>query len=349
MRNDILCIDVGSTNIKYALYTDFHRRGGGSLPFPAPCRSGDGFFEVRTQEIVGAVTRIIRDAPRGCGVLFSVQMHGHVLSGRRDTYVSWRDTRSQKGDVFTHCRRDLARYFSAASGTSLKPNLAVCSLLYDMHRGLPVQGELFSLGSYLAFALTGNNIAHESDLAALGFYLRGGQENGALLAALPYSVILPRCTAFPQACGVFEGHTVYTPFGDQQCSVFALRAGHAAVLNVGTAAQICRVADGLCAGDYESRPYFGDTTLCTRTGLAGGACFAERGADSAALCAEYRAAFEAVGARGRAVCTGGAFAFYGKELAEAVRRCGLQPEFAGADALDGLMMIYREYLWKQER
>ena len=349
MQNDILCIDVGSTNIKYALFTDFRRRGGGRLPFPAPCRSGEGFFEVRTQEIAAAVMHIIRAAPEGCGVLLSVQMHGHILSARRDIYVSWRDTRSQSGGTFAHFCRELAPYIPPQSGTSLKPNLAVCSLLYDMERGSPVEGELYSLGSYLAYVLTGNNLAHESDLAALGFYLRGGRENGALLAALPYSVKLPACAVFSKTCGIFEGHEIYTPFGDQQCSVFALRAGHAAVLNVGTAAQVCRIADGFCAGDYESRPYFGDSTLCTRTGLAGGARLAQGQADADVLYADYRAAFAAVGARERAVCTGGAFAFYGKELTSAVRRCGLAPELVSADALDGLMMIYREYLWKQER
>ena len=349
MQNDIVCIDVGSTNIKYALYSDFCRRGGGKLPFPAPFRAGGGIFEVRTQEIVRAVVQLIRAAPKGCGVLLSVQMHGHILSERQDVYVSWRDTRSENGGVFAQCRDRLMPLLPAESGTSLKPNLAVCSLLYDMHCGACVKGELFSLGSYLAYALTGKNRAHESDLAALGFYLRGGRENTELTAALPYSLTLPECFVFPHTCGVFEGHIVYTPFGDQQCSVFALRAGNAAVLNVGTAAQVCRAAEGFCAGEYESRPYFGDATLCTRTGLAGGAYLAEGGADPDVLRADYFPAFQAVGARERVVCTGGAFSYYGRELTEAVRRCGFLPVIAEGDALDGLMMIYREFLWKKER
>lgn len=337
----VLLIDVGSTSIKYRHCSGAGREEG-SLPFPPPQRADGYYFEADAVQIAETVKGILRAYPARRALL-SVQMHGHVLSLRGDTYVSWRDRRSLRRGAFSRFEERYAGFFTARSGTASKPNLCVYSLLEDLESGLPVGGEVFSLGSYIVHSLTGRNISHVTDLCALGFYTADAAPNEVLLRVLPYRVKLPRAVAEPQTVGEFEGCEIVVPFGDQQCSVAGVPEG-ALVLNIGTAAQLCCILPAGTSGEFESRPFFGGRTLCTRSGLPGGAALAAGGVDRARWLREYAAALAAFPRAGRDVwCLGGAFEHYGEWLFGLLRQLGCVPHRRFATALDGLELLNERF------
>ena len=344
MNDSCLCLDIGSTNIKFALFENGKRTDCGSCPFPAPSYAENGFFEVDADAVYERARSAIDRYPLAKNVFISVQMHGHVLSSKAGKYVSWRDQRSLNGNIYEKYEKLLGALITPDSGTCSKPNLAVYSLLYDYETGNKPSGELFSLGSYIAYRLTGRNVSHVTDLCAQGFYLKNGQPNGKLLSELPFEIGLPACVPETSECGVYRNKRIFAPVGDQQISVFALQEERFAVLNMGTAAQICRVADGDVYGNYESRPYFGKKTLCTVTGLTGGAVLRENAgslAVKAGISAQFNKALRDLNAGPHVLCTGGAFSYHRDLIFAILSEAGYVPSYRDADALDGLELLGR--------
>lgn len=336
----ILLVDVGSTNIKYRLCTE---RGEalsqGSVPFPPPCLDDGIKFEVPLGEIFGTVGRIL--AENEADELFlSVQMHGFILADEAmrplTEYVSWRDRRSIK--IFPSAE------IPKSSGESAKPNLPFLSLgaIAGEQPGLYKRAaHFFTLGSRLAYWLTGRNASHITDAAASGFYdVRTGERRNS-----PYSVCLPEAAREVRALGEYRGMRVFTPCGDQQCAVFGADAeSDEYVLNLGTAAQLCTVADGYLEGDFESRPYFGGGTLCTVTGLIGGGEMSRFTGDERALenllYDNYEGARERLPKRGGLLITGGVVGYRRETLCRVAERMKLPYRFhEGADALEGLYKL----------
>lgn len=343
MKN--LYIDIGSTSIKYG-YGDDMPEQRGKTDFPKPKRETENYFEVSAEEILDKVVLIIDAFPEAENVFFSVQMHGHILSCRQDTYVSWRDRRCLNDNAFAEYQNCYGELIDSYSGTSSKPNLAVYGLLYDLAHGSTVSGELFSLGSYIMYSLTGRNRSHATDLCALGFYLFDGSPNKKLLQNLPYSIKLPVCGVDGEICGTYKAKHMWLPVGDQQCSVLAAGNDTFAILNIGTAAQVCKVAPGFKSGSFESRPYFEGNTLCTKSGLIGGAqiCnFSQSVEFENALTQEYRLALADINAGKNVVCTGGAFCYYGDFLKNLLQKSGYDAKICTNDALVGLQIYGRRY------
>ena len=343
MKN--LYIDVGSTTIKY-MYGNGMRAQRGSVPFPRPNRESGGFFEVSAGEILDKIIRIIDAFPEAENVLFSVQMHGYILSCQQDIYISWRDRRSLIGNAFEGYEERYGNLIGPYSGTSSKPNLAVYSLLYNSEHGLTINGELFSLGSYIMYVLTGCNRSHATDLCALGFYLFDGTPNKKLLQKLPFFIKLPKCGADGEICGTYRAKRIWLPVGDQQCSVLAVEDDHYTVLNIGTAAQVCRTAIGFISGRFESRPYFGGNTLCTKSGLIGGAQICSNiqyKEFEASVIKQYGLALADIHAEKQILCMGGAFRYYGKFLKNMIQKLGYEIKICNKDTLDGLQIYERRY------
>lgn len=253
-----LLLDIGSTNVKWRVGAE-----RGTLPFPEASRDDGVRYEVPTEAIWKAVSVLIAQSMAD-RIFLSVQMHGYVLlkGGKEVTaYISWRDRRRMsEAENF---------FLPKESGTSVKPNLPRLSI-----RAQKVDFDCFcTLGSYLSYRLTGRNITHITDAAASGFYnirTRTAEKCKFLLPEVAYDI----CEV-----GSFFGRTVYVPVGDQQASA----AGACGVSedtgeyiwNLGTAAQMCAIENGFVAGDYESRPYFSNRTICMVSGLSGGAVLNE--------------------------------------------------------------------------
>ena len=246
-------------------------------------------------------------------------------------YISWQDRRAQA------CGVQLK--IPASSGTAMKANLpraGVEAIRQTQTEGYGHAAEFFTLGSYIAYALTGNNATHITDAAASGYY------NVRERTVYPCALRLPHAEYEVRPVGRYRGALVYAPMGDQQCAVLGAGADEKTyVLNLGTAGQLCTVAKGYVSGNYESRPYFGGNTLCTVTGLSGGKRLkgCTKG-DVPRLAAEYAQAMARLPGREKLLVTGGAYAWHRDLLEDVLGRLGVAYTVnEGADALAGLRQI----------
>lgn len=316
-------IDIGSTNIKWKDTKDGKVR---TTPFPAPIKSGEGRFEVPAEEILERVRSLVCGAARA---FVSVQMHGYVLMKRGQAvtdYVSWRDERG----------KDLSPAFALTKeyGVDIKPNLPRLSLQAQTTEF----DEFCTLGSYLAYRLTGNNSTHITDAAPSGFYNVCKREKDAVPFRLPnerYKV---------ERIGRYGATEIYTPVGDQQAAILGAvgKDFDGYVLNLGTAGQLCCIAKGFETGEFESRPYFGGGTLCTVTRLAGGGEIKDYadGEIEDRLVEEYGLAIKRLPKRDKILATGGVVKYRRELLCKVLERLGVEYAFnEDCDALAGLEKI----------
>ncbi len=267
MANELL-IDIGSTFIKYGVYDTASQELilESKVTFPAPNVDDGVVYHVPCGEIEARIREIFDSAAElPCKKAWiSVQMHGYVLrdaQGSFGDYVSWRDRSGNSADPAWDS------FDFEAMGTGRKDNLPLVKLA-----GREGGGEFYTLGSYVAYLLTGKNATHITDACPSGFFLaEDGRPNGYAAAfSMPtvYRAMLP--------IGSYRGILIYPPVGDHQVSFLGSGAGREGYLvNIGTATQIScvdRARTGEENARLEKRPYFArGTRLYTVSGLIGGA------------------------------------------------------------------------------
>lgn len=341
-----LLIDVGSTSVKWTVNSEKSGKGEvGRLPFPSPLRHEPPFFEVNPEAIWNVVSAIVGQAGSVDCIALSVQMHGYVLgdeTGRAvSPYVSWQDERATLPVGKSTYLEQFPARIERQSGTSLKANLPAVSL-YAMRTIEPEtlrrSRMFFTLGSYLAFRLTGRNATHLTDAAPSGFY---DVTTCRPSAVAPAWLSLPEAVESLRPIGRDQGVAVHPPVGDQQASVMgAGLASDAFLLNLGTAAQLCAVEPSPCFGEFESRPYFNGATLCTVTRLLGGRDIRQHENDPAfgdRMTQDYLQAIRKLPPRRRLRVIGGAAQHYRSLIDSVCQRLALPYTVEmESDALDGL-------------
>ena len=323
-----LFIDVGSTNIKYATsdLKDFH-----SVPFPAPIIKENNKYEVDPDQIIGLIKKII-DSTKPNAIYFSVQMHGYVLfnKGQRViNYVSWRDERG----INEIPQFEINKFY----GVDIKPNLPRLSVQTQTIQF----DEFMTLGSFIAYCLTGHNATHISDITPTGYF--NLKENK--YDATPFK--MPFVCQTVQSIGDYKGITIMSPIGDQQCSVRGVINNKEMednyILNIGTASQLCCVCDGFPVGEFESRPYFDNKTLCTITRLPGSMAIAnakEKNILINSLFGSYKTALDKLPKKKGIIAIGGGSKKYHDVIETVLKKLNYQHQFAdGFDALLGLSNI----------
>lgn len=316
-----LYVDIGSTNIKWRM-----SEKEGSFPFPSPIKEEFPYYEVSISKIVDAVKDIILTT-KPKKVFFSVQMHGYVLlkNGKAVTeYVSWRDERAKdvKPDFI------LSKEF----GVDIKPNLPRLSVLtqkvdFD---------EFCSLGSYLSYVLTGNNVSHVTDLAPTGFY------NVKQKYSVKTNFNLPKIVYDLIPVGKYNDAIIFAPVGDQQASVFGITPADGYVLNLGTAGQICLITENFIDGEFECRPYFFGKWLLTVTRLPGGGIISKYTDEEIfdTLVTEYKKAINKLPKKSFITVTGGLVKYRKSLLEKVLKELDLDYAFNDqGDALNGLKLL----------
>ena len=263
----VFLVDFGSTFVKWLVH-DIESKCdllSGKIPFPLPIIQDDKRFVISETQIRKLIEEVFGvGLSQGCQKAYiSVQMHGYLLrnsAGDTSDYVSWRDCSGEIGD------EALKEITFNRRGTSLKANLPYAKLW--KHRETLTGAELYTLGSYISFLLTGRNVTHKTDGCASGFYdaetLEGDCIGGLKLPILEDDI---------GVVGDFCGMEIYAPMGDHQISFQGSGAGTDKYLvNIGTATQIsCLENSDYPAEDYEIRPYFErGMGLFTISGLIGG-------------------------------------------------------------------------------
>lgn len=288
-----LYIDLGSTNIKYVTSRLVEFR---SVRFPEPIINENGIFEVDPEKIMQLIEGIINFINPN-EVYFSTQMHGYLLfnKGKRVTnYISWRDERA-KNETPTFS-------IDKSYGVDIKPNLPRLSL----QKQVIEYDEFMTLGSFVAHSLTGNNATHITDLTPSGLYNRLKKKYDPL----PFKT--PKVFDKVRPVGKYNGCDIYAPVGDHQCSVRGIIDKYSTedcyVLNIGTASQLCCINDVFLIGEFESRPYFENKTLCTISRLPGGEFikeFTNKDTLVDTLYREYSNALKKLPVKSKVIVTGG--------------------------------------------
>lgn len=283
-------IDIGSSFVKAFLLDLETGRivAQRAAPSPGVCAGlEEGLYEVPADAYVAAarenIDRWMEEYSDVKGVVLSVQMHGFVYRHDETSarYVSWQDRRCLKtvpGTEESYLDLLGARIKAeemARAGVPLKPALGACNL-FTLLRGreVPACGVLYTLGSYLIHALTGNNICHITSAAPLGIadVIKGTWDRG-LIERFGFGAIeLPELTAGDFVpCGFYRGIPVFPDYGDQQVSVLGCGPAEGeGIINIATAAQTGRITSVFQPGPYENRPFFGGAFLRTISGLPSG-------------------------------------------------------------------------------
>ncbi len=258
-----LCIDFGSTFVKFLVLNKTDLIFEDKLEFPKPCIDNGKAYEVSIKNIDETVYKIFEIVKefsiKKCYI--AVQMHGYVLKypdGTFSNYVSWKD---KSGDISNEHFKNIN---FQKNGTSLKSNLPAVKLFFKKNE---TDFTFFTLGSYISSLLTGKNITHKTDACASGFF-----DADTLAPIILDNNSLPTVTHTVIPVGVYNGIEIYTPVGDHQLSYLGSGAGEDAyLLNIGTATQLSTLADNFeFEADFEKRPYFNTKRLLTVSGLTGG-------------------------------------------------------------------------------
>lgn len=262
----ILLLDFGSSFVKYSFYDNRAKKNTEifSLEFPSPVIDAGSCYEVEHHRIDEVLWRVISEAEsNGCVAAFiCVQMHGYLMKYQDEfsNYISWKDKR---GNAYLNSVEKKELF---DKGTVLKGNLPRVSLC--SYASLE-DTEFFTLGSYISYILTGNNVTHITDACASGlFYVDTCASDN------PFEgLALPTAVREIKPCGKYKNMDIYPPMGDHQISFLGARALEGeAVLNLGTAAQFSLLVDEDSErfDGIEYRPYFvKGHRIATLSGISG--------------------------------------------------------------------------------
>ncbi len=220
-------------------------------------------------------------------VLISAQMHGFVLkrNGVFGNYISWQDKRSMHDECHTFDKlcKTIPSEIMMRSGMRLKTEMALCNLrsILSTEGIIKVSDsedsfELFTLGSYVTYMLTGKNATHASAAVPTGLFdVETGKVNEALLTLVGLDgLIMPQVMPFG-ATGYYGDIPIYTEVGDHTAVLAGadVDAGYIN-MNMGTTSQVSCLAHGFheefYTKNYELRPYFDGKLVKVATKLPGG-------------------------------------------------------------------------------
>lgn len=189
------------------------------------------------------------------------------MPGKEKTYLQWMEEKITPKDMEDH-------------GVYLKPSLGICNLytLLEENKELRRDGKLYTLGSYVIYALTGENVCHISNAAPLGLAdVAHHCWNTKIINMFHLeNVKLPRLAENDyEICGQYNSNgyflNVHPDYGDMQIAIAGsgICAGDV-VVNVATGAQVIRYDTEFKPGEYEIRPYLEGSYLYTISNMPSG-------------------------------------------------------------------------------
>lgn len=288
-----ITIDIGSTFIKSALLdTDTCTiLEQNKIPTPERLKREDShYFEINAEQILELVKMKIHKFTlnyKNCkGVIFSTQMHGFIYSSGeyKNTYVSWQDTRCLKKrknieqTYIEYLQELLTKEEMKNCGVYIKPSLGLCNLYSILNDSVGDDGSLYTLGSYLIYKLTGNNICHITNAAPLGLtdVSRGIWNTDVIHKVGFQNMIFPKIAESDfEICGTYLSNgqelKIYPDYGDQQSAILGCMGKQGdVVINIATASQVSTTVNKFITGNYETRPYFEGKYINTISNMPSG-------------------------------------------------------------------------------
>jgi sugar (pentulose or hexulose) kinase len=277
-----LGIDLGTSFIKGAVLNlatrqlEHIRR----IPFPDPVATGDPLrCEYDPPQILSAVRSLISElaphAPDCQGIVMCAQMHGLVLMNDRHEAVSncvtWRDQRalalhpSGSGSYFDAIVGKTNPQIRRQVGNELEPARPISFLFcFEQEKKLAPGLIPVSLPDFVLSVLCGSDPGVDAtnasaygafDLETLDWHDDLIRKLG--LDHLRWPVIRKQGEVVGHLKVGANSVPCYAPVGDAQAALAgALLNTDELSLNIATGAQVSRLTNQLCLGDYQTRPFF---------------------------------------------------------------------------------------------
>ncbi|HZC24217.1 MAG TPA: FGGY family carbohydrate kinase, partial [Candidatus Binatia bacterium] len=284
-----LGIDLGTSFLKGAVL-DVERRKLGQVirkPFPEPISNSDPLrCEFDPEAILRAFRSLIDElapsAPHCEGIVMCAQMHGLVLMNQQRQAVSncitWRDQRamaphpSGSGTYLDAILARVTRQDLRQLGNELEAARPICFLFCLKGQGELVPGSIpASLPDFVISAMSGEPPGVDATNASAygAFNLETSGWHQPLISRLGLDQLAwPKIRTQREVAGHLKVGSrlvpCYAPVGDAQAALLgSLLSAEELSLNIATGAQVSRLTDQLCLGDYQTRPYFDGQFLNT--------------------------------------------------------------------------------------
>lgn len=285
-----LLVDLGATYVKVAvLRPNEGIVAESNSPFPSFMSLGGPYRTVDPAEVLAAVEAAIASvlplAENPERILLSGQMHGWTLTNDHDVphlpLATWQDNRAllvRNGIANLDQLRDTQPPEAwHDAGNELRSGLPVAGIYATDLTAIDGRLRLHSLLSWVAAALTGKPefVQHITDAAAFGMFdLRAGSWSERIVEVVGGGrLLLPRVSWMPEVVGVHRasGAAVFTPVGDQQAALLGAGIGEGlTAFNISTGGQVARLASQHAGDHCQTRPFFQEKLLHTKTHLPAG-------------------------------------------------------------------------------
>src|SRR5579863_5798783 len=284
-----LGIDLGTSFLKGAVL-DVEKRKLGQVirkPFPEPISNSDPLrCEFDPEAILGAFRSLIDElapfAPDCEGVVVCAQMHGLVLMNQSRQAVSQCLTcrhRRATAPLPSAPGSYLDAILAQASppdlrqlGNELEAARPICFLFCLKEQATLAPGSIpVSLPDFVISAMSGEPPGVDATNASAygAFNLETSDWHKRVISKLGLDQLeWPKIRQQEEVAGYLKVGSrsvpCYAPVGDAQAAlVGSLLSGDELSLNIATGAQVSRLTDRLCLGDYQTRPYFDGQFLNT--------------------------------------------------------------------------------------
>lgn len=273
---NIIAIDCGASFLKAALFREGHIVRESSCKAPEVHKEEDIFTPCQITALVSRVREVLTELSEGLSeavVCISNEMHGFILAHEDGSpftdYISWqKEYGNNKLDGISSkeiLEKEEYRDDILKSGMPVRAGLPSSNLLFLKRSGALDRTDervyFYTLGDYIIRVLSGKQpVCHLTNAAASGLTdLVTGKWNERLI-----ELVCGDRVVFPEigtdTVTASPGDTAFSflpAVGDQQAALYGagLDSENDLSFNLGTGAQVSKIADVRLSAAYQTRPY----------------------------------------------------------------------------------------------
>jgi len=277
-------LDVGGTFIKCRL-SDSNKTS--KINFPSFISSStDKIKEIHPNELISKINNlmasVVNSNQKISGILISGQMHGWIITDGNykpiSNIVSWQDNRSLIYDnFFPDLVSKIRQEDIIKCGNEIKVGSPFVGISYELGSHNYGNYKILSLLSWIVSQITNDfvNLLNITDAAAFSFAEIANADWNKNIAKIGKIELdsLPMITNKIEIVGISKQFNcpVYTPIGDFQASIYGCKLKDDELsLNIATGGQVSRISSLIGDINIQTRPYFNDNYLLTKTHLPAG-------------------------------------------------------------------------------
>ena len=289
MKQSFALLDIGGTDIKSCVTNkdDTNLRVIYRSGTPGNLQGGQNLYEISPSklllEIKNHLDSILSYKTKIDGLIISGQMGSWIISDSKNqpitNLISWQDNRAAvyEGNFNVKMIERLGTEWLEKTGNEVRSGLPLFGI-EKMKSNLAYLKNLrlHTLISWVSSQLSEDYLfqSHVTDFASTGMIeINSNTWSKAAINFIDFDLELPTLLTEMKAIGFSKALScpIYAPVGDQQASLYGaeLKKGKT-VVNIGTGGQVAAISSSNQKSALQTRPYFNDLTIDTRTHLPAG-------------------------------------------------------------------------------